>query len=37
MRNRHGWGLALALGVLLWAMGAGAAETPYQEGLGQAA
>jgi hypothetical protein len=35
MRNRHGWGLTLALGVLLWATGAGAAETPYQEGLGQ--
>ena len=35
MRNRHGWGLALALGVLLWATWAGAAETPYQQGLVQ--
>jgi hypothetical protein len=40
-RTEHGdekqtrLGLALALGVLLWATGAGAAETPYQQGLGQ--
>ena len=35
MRNGHGWGLALALGVLLSATGAAAAETPDHQGLGQ--